>query len=102
MGVSNQPTAKERRRHMNRWRGFGIVWGLVTLVVAGIVGVVAYNAGASSVVTSSAGEAGRGGFFARHGVGLGLFLVFPPLVFLLLFLCLFRPGGGRDRPRRLV
>src|SRR2546428_10430964 len=99
MGVSNQPTAKERRRHMNRWRGFGIVWGLVTLVVAGIVGVVAYNAGASSVVTSSAGEAGGVVYVAGYGVGFWVFWVFPLLFFLFIFFRLFCPGGGGDRPR---
>ncbi len=74
---------------MNR-RGFGIVWGLVTLVVAGIVGIVAYNAGASSVVTSSAGEAGR------------VVLDLPAAVLPLHLLRPLRPVGEGVRPRRVV
>ena len=83
---------------MNRWRGFGIVWGLVTLVIAGIVGVVAYNAGASSVVTSSAAEAGRVVYVPGYGFGFGFFWIFPLLFFLFIFFGLFgRWGRGYGR-----
>lgn len=77
---------------MNR-RGFGVVWGLVTLVVAGIVGVVAYNLGASSVVTSSATEAGRVVYYPGYGFGFGFFWLFPLLFFVLIFFGLFGRWG---------
>lgn len=83
---------------MNRSRGFGIVWGLVTLVVAGIVGVLAYNAGAASAVTTSAGEAGRVVYVPGYGFGFGFFWIFPLLFFLFIFFGLFgRWGRGYGR-----
>jgi hypothetical protein len=82
------------------YRRFGILWGLITLVIAGVVGVVAYNLGASSVVTTSAaGEAGRVVYYP----GFGFFWIFPLLFLLFIFFGIFGrwgrwygggPGGG--------
>jgi len=53
------------------------------LVIAAVVGVIAYNAGAASVATSSAGEAGRVVFVP--GYGFGFFWIFPLLFLLFIF-----------------
>lgn len=82
---------------MSRWPGFGIVWGLVTLVVAGIVGVIAYNAGLSTAVTSSAAEAGRVVYWPGYGFGFGFFWLFPLLFLFLIFGIFARLGRGYGR-----
>jgi len=71
-------------------RGFGLLWGLVTLLVAGVVGAVAYQAGVATHVTTIA--AGQVPYVeGPHFFGFGFFL-FPLL--LILLLVLFLRGGS--------
>jgi len=83
------------------YRRIGIVWGLVTLFVAGIVGVIAYNLGASSVATTAAGEAGRVVVYpGYYGFGFGFFWIFPLLFLLFIVFGIFGRwgrgyGGGK-------
>ncbi len=90
------------------YRRFGIVWGLVTLVIAAVVGAIAYNLGAASVATTSAAaEAGRVVYYPGYW-GFGFFWIFPLLFLLFIFFGVFGrwgrwygggPGGGYGDPR---
>ena len=74
-------------------RGFGIVWGLVTLVIATIVGVIAYNVGWSDGVNTHLPAATQGDgapayYYGPHYWGGG-FGVFGILWFLLILFGIF-------------
>lgn len=72
-------------------RGFGIVWALVTLLIAGVVGALAYQAGLSTQIASSGAAAGA--VYPWHYWGFGFFPffgLFPLFFFLLLLFFLFR------------
>lgn len=72
-------------------RGFGIIWALVTLLIAIVVGGVAYQAGLSANVAANAAPGTY--VVAPHlfwGLGFGLFGLVPLLFFLLLLFGLGR------------
>jgi hypothetical protein len=85
---------------MNRRFGFGWIWALGTLVIASIVGVIAFIAGHATEAVSTNPEVGRAvndgyayghfGFFPFFG-----FLWFLLIVFLLF--AVFRRGMGWKR-----
>ncbi len=92
---------------MKRVRTYGMVWLIGTLVVIGIVGAVAYNAGMSAGLASSA--AGAGHLVVVPGFGFGFFGLLPILFLFLIGFALFsrRPrwygpsgmrGHGFERP----
>src|SRR5262249_20078247 len=78
---------------MNRRRGFGLLWGIVTLLIVGLVAAVAYQAGLSAQLAT----AGNTYVGAPHLVGLGFgfsfFWLLPILFLLLIGFRVFR--GGR-------
>src|SRR5262249_33345884 len=78
---------------MNRRRGFGLFWGIVTLLIVGLVAAVSYQAGLSAQIAT----AGATYVVAPHLVGLGFgfafFWLLPILFILLIVFGVFR--GGR-------
>jgi len=78
---------------MNRRRGFGLLWGIVTLLIVGLVAAVSYQAGLSAQIAT----AGATYVVAPHLVGLGFgfafFWLLPILFILLIVFGVFR--GGR-------
>lgn len=85
-------------------RGFGILWLLLTLLIASVVGVAAYQAGVGAALSHPGvappydygyGWAWGFGFGAFHLLGFLFFL----LLVIFLFRLAFRPwlGGGRHR-----
>lgn len=84
---------------MNRRFGFAWIWGLATLAIATIVGLVAYHAGQTAqIVTTTAGD-GRVIYPGYYGFGFGFFPLFGLFWLLLLGFFLFRfafwrPWGG--------
>jgi hypothetical protein len=87
-------------------RGFGILWLLLTAVIASVVGVAAYQAGVGAALSHPGvappydygyGWAWGFGYGAFHLLGFLFFL----LLLLFLFRLAFRPwlGGGRLRGR---
>ena len=83
---------------MNRRFGIGWIWGLATLVVAGIVAAIAYHAGQATQIVTSA--PGAGGVIYRGYDGFGFLPVFGVLWVLLLVFVLFalvRRGMGWGR-----
>jgi hypothetical protein len=79
-------------------RGFIWIWGLVTLLLAGLVGAAAYAAGvATHVATVAAPDGAPYPYYAYpHFFGFGF--IFPLLFILLILFFVFRPrrwyGGG--------
>jgi hypothetical protein len=61
---------------MNRRYGFAWIWGLATLAIATIVGLVAYHAGQTTqIVTTTTGD-GRLIYPGYYGFGFGFFPLF--------------------------
>ena len=85
---------------MNRPFGFGWIWALATLVIASIVGAIAFIAGHATEVatTNDVGRAVNDGYYYGHGFGFFPFFGF--LWFLLIVFVLFavfRRGFGWKR-----
>ena len=85
---------------MNRPFGFGWIWALATLVIASVVGVIAFIAGHATEVatTNDVGRAVNDGYYYGHGFGFFPFFGF--LWFLLIVFVLFavfRRGFGWKR-----
>ena len=96
-------------------RGFLWIWGLGTLLIAGLVGAAAYAAGVATHVTEVAAPAGGPYpyYYYPHFFGFGL--IFPFLFILLILFFIFRPrrwygrggwgpggpGGGHPLEQRL-
>jgi hypothetical protein len=71
-------------------RGFLLLWGLMTLIIATVVGGLAYWAGvASHVATVAAPNGGPDYYFYPHFFGFGF--IFPLLFILLILFIVFRP-----------
>ena len=72
-------------------RGFLWIWGLGTLLIAGLVGAAAYAAGVATHVTEVAAPAGGPYpyYYYPHFFGFGL--IFPFLFILLILFFIFRP-----------
>ena len=84
---------------MNRRTGFGLLWGGVTLLIAGVVGAVAYQAGLSAQLATS-GAAGTYVVVPHFlGLGFGLFWLLPIFFILLLVFGAFRRGRWWYGPR---
>jgi len=78
---------------MNRRRRFGLLWGIVTLLIVGLVAAVSYQAGLSAQLATAGGTY----VVAPHLVGLGFGFAFfwlLPILFILLIV------GGIFRGRR--
>ncbi len=71
---------------MNRRRGFGLFWGIVTLLIAGAVGAVAYLAGLATANTA--------GTYAGLGFGFAFFWLLPILFVLLIVFGVLRGRRG--------
>jgi hypothetical protein len=82
---------------MNARRGFGLIWGLLTVAIAGTVAWFAYHAGLATTVVNS-GATGSAAvppdYYYHYGTG-GFFGIFPLLFLILLIVFLFR--GRRHR-----
>jgi len=79
---------------MNRRRGFGLLWGIMTLLIVGLVAAVAYQAGLSAQLATAGGTY----VVAPHLVGLGFGFAFfwlLPILFLLLIGSRVFRGGRR-------
>jgi hypothetical protein len=75
---------------MNRRSGFYWIWGLATLGISTIVGLVAYHAGQTSqIVTTTAGD-GRLVYPGYYGYGFGFFPLFGLFWILLIGFLFFR------------
>jgi hypothetical protein len=84
---------------MNRRRGLGLLWVLVTLTVTGAVAWFAYQAGLSTAIVSSGHDpavvqGAYPGYYYGH-LGFGFF---PFLLFILLLFVIFRGGRRWHRP----
>lgn len=70
---------------MNRRYGFGLIWGLVTLAIAGVVATIAYHAGqTATAVTTAAPGGGTVVYPGYYHDGFGFFWIFPLILILLL------------------
>jgi hypothetical protein len=79
---------------MNRRYGFGLIWGVVTLAIAGIVAAIAYHAGqTATVITTNAPAGGTVVYPGYYHDGFGFFWIFP-LILLFLFFAFRRPWGN--------
>jgi hypothetical protein len=80
-------------------RGFGLLWLFLSLAIAAVVGVAAYQAGLSAAVTTAAPGTAVAVPYYYHPEGWGFFGIFPLLFFLFILFLVFRPrrhwyGGG--------
>src|SRR5262249_62397994 len=87
---------------MNRRRGFGLLWGIVTLVIVGLVAAVAYQAGLSAQLATAGGTYVVAPHLVGLGFGFAFFWLLPILFLLLIGFRVFRGGrrwygGGRGR-----
>jgi hypothetical protein len=80
-------------------RGFLLIWTLVTAAIAGIAGVLSYQAGyaagLATKIPAGAGAVAPYWFYGFHPIGFGFFGLFPLLLFILLVFLLigaFRRG----------
>jgi|GEM_PF-3975570 len=81
---------------MNPRFRFGWIWGLATLAIASVVGVIAYAAGHTTEVVTTSPDAGRVMYYSHFGFFPFFgFLWFLLIVFLLF--ALFRRGWGWGR-----
>ena len=73
---------------MKMRRGFGLVWALVTVLIAGAAAWFAYHAGLATTIAAS-GHDGvyYGGYPGYYGFGFGFF---PLLLFIILIALIFR------------
>lgn len=71
-------------------RRFAWIWGLATVAIASIVGVIAYGAGHSAAVVTTTGGDGRIIYPGYYGFGFGFFPFFGLLWVLLIGFLLFR------------
>jgi hypothetical protein len=78
---------------MNRRRGFGLLWGIVTLLIVGLVAAVAYQAGLSAQLATAGGTYVVAPHLVGLGFGFAFFWLLPILFFLLIAFRVFR--GGR-------
>jgi hypothetical protein len=80
---------------MNRRSGFGLFWAFATLVIAAIVGGIAYHVGqtATVVTTSPGGTVVYPGYYG----GFGFFPVFGLIFFVIILFALFRRPWGYGR-----
>ena len=78
---------------MNRRRGFGLLWGIVTLLIVGLVAAVAYQAGLSAQLATAGGTYVVAPHIVGLGFGFAFFWLLPILFFLLIVFGVFR--GGR-------
>jgi hypothetical protein len=76
---------------MNR-RGFGLFWALATLVIAGIVAAIAYHAGQTATVVTTA--PGSTVVYPGYYGGFGFFPLFGLLFFVIILFALFRRPWG--------
>jgi hypothetical protein len=79
-------------------RGLGFLWLLLTLLIAGSVGLVAYQAGVGVALTNAGTAMPPYGYGFGWGFGFAAFHLFGFLLFLLLVAALFRLAfrfGGR-------
>lgn len=81
-------------------RGFLWLWGLTTLLIATVVGGLAYWAGVATHVAMVAEPNGAPDYFYPHFFGFGF--IFPLLFILLILFIVFRPrrwygGWGHGR-----
>jgi hypothetical protein len=74
---------------MNRRYGFAWMWGLATVVIATIVGFVAYHAGQTAQIATTTGGDGRLIYPGYYG-GFGFFPFFGLFWLLLIGFFLFR------------
>jgi hypothetical protein len=97
----------EGGNEMNRGRGFGLLWLILTVLIAGVVGVVAYQAGVATHLPQVApGATAPYYVFWPHFFGFGFGLIPLLLIVLLLFALFRRPwfygprgyGHHRDAP----
>lgn len=79
---------------MNRRRGFGLLWGIVTLLIVGLVAAVAYQAGLSAQLATAGGTYVVAPHLVGLGFGFAFFWLLPILFFLLIAFRVFR--GGRQ------
>jgi hypothetical protein len=79
---------------MNRRFGFALFWGLVTLVIAAIVGAIAYHAGQTATVVATS-EGARTLVYPGY-YGFGFFPLFGLIFIVIILFALFRRswGGG--------
>jgi len=78
---------------MNRRRGFGLLWGIGTLLIVGLVAAVAYQAGLSAQLATAGGTYAVAPHLVGLGFGFAFFWLLPILFILLIVFGVFR--GGR-------
>ena len=61
---------------MNMRRGFGLVWALVTVAIAGVAAWFAYHAGLATTVAQSGRDGVYYGGYPGYGFGFGFFWLF--------------------------
>src|SRR5437867_2455644 len=92
-------------------RRFAWIWGLATVAIASIVGLVAYHAGQTAQIVTTTGGDGRVIYPGYYGFGFGFFPLFGLFWLFLIGFFLFRfiflrpwPGGygGRHRGETLM
>src|SRR2546423_12584334 len=86
LGMMN--TDNKRRFKMNR--RFAWIWGLATVAIASIVGLVAYHAGQTAQIVTTTGGDGRGSYPGYYGCGFGVFPRFGLFWLFLIGVFLFR------------
>ena len=80
-------------------RRFAWIWGLATVAIASIVGLVAYHAGQTAQIVTTTGGDGRVIYPGYYGFGFGFFPLFGLFWLFLIGFFLFRfifwrPWGG--------
>jgi len=81
-------TDNKRRFKMNR--RFAWIWGLATVAIASIVGLVAYHAGQTAQIVTTTGGDGRVIYPGYYGFGFGFFPLFGLFWLFLIGFFLFR------------
>jgi hypothetical protein len=72
-----------------------LLWGLVTVAIAAVVGAIAYHAGQTTTEVVTQAPAGTAIYHGYYGGGGWFFGFFPILFFILLLVFLFRRPWGR-------
>ena len=78
---------------MNRRRAFGLLWGIGTLLIVGLVAAVAYQAGLSAQLATAGGTYAVAPHLVGFGFGFAFFWLLPILFISLIVFGVFR--GGR-------